>query len=101
MGRNKGTHKTGGRKAGTANKSTTNIREKIFKLVSDNMETLESDILCLEPEKRIDVVIKLLPYAAPKVLPAAELMNEKKSAITDTLNLLARLKEKDDEIRDK
>lgn len=89
MGRNKGTQKTGGRKPGTVNKATTSIREKIFKLVSDNMDTLESDIQGLNPEKRIEIVIKLLPYAAPKIIPEAEIKAEKDSAINNTLKMLA------------
>jgi hypothetical protein len=93
MGREKGTTKTGGRKPGTSNKITSSIRDRIYKLVSDNMDIIEADINGLDAEKRVDAYIKLLPYVSPKLLPVAEEQQKKQnnSALNNTLDKLAQL----------
>ena len=52
----------GGRAKGTPNKLTTDVK----KLLSDAVEThFFSDLNKLTSEKRIDVLVKLLPYLLP------------------------------------
>jgi len=95
MGKIKGSPKTGGRKPGTRNKSTKEIRERIADIVSDNIEVLNEDIQQLKPEQRIDVIIKLLPWAAPKISSIDEksiLNDQKKSQLDDLLDRMSVIK---------
>lgn len=64
--------KTGGRTAGTVNKTTVEIREHYQKLVSDNLEQLDSDLKSLEPLQRLKVIIELSKFIVP-TLKATEL----------------------------
>ena len=64
--------KTGGRTKGAVNKTTTEIREHFQKLVSDNLEQLDSDLKSLEPLQRLRMVIELSKFVVP-TLRATEL----------------------------
>ena len=64
--------KTGGRTKGTVNKTTAEIREHYQKLVSDNLEQLDSDLKSLEPLQRLRMVIELSKFVVP-TLRATEL----------------------------
>ena len=66
MPKKKGTQKTGGRKAGTPNKTTTELREAINLIISDNIDTLNDDIQSLAPKDRIKFIIDLVNYVLPK-----------------------------------
>lgn len=59
--------KTGGRKKGTPNKDTKELRERISDLIDNNFENIQSDIDSLTPEKRLDFLVKLLEYSLPKL----------------------------------
>ena len=58
--------KTGGRTAGTVNKTTAETKELLQKIVSNELDHIEGMLNKLEPKERIDAVIKLLPYIVPK-----------------------------------
>ena len=60
----KGRNKTGGRKKGTPNKTTSDIRKIVFDLIDS--ETIKNDLRELNSRERLEVIIKLLPYALPK-----------------------------------
>jgi actin-like ATPase involved in cell morphogenesis len=96
MAKAKGSPKTGGRKPGTTNRSTKEIREHIANIVSENIDTLNEDLQQLKPEQRIDVIIKLLPWAAPKIssIDESSLKQEgtRKSSLQETLDKLSQLK---------
>lgn len=64
--------KTGGRTKGTVNKTTAEIREHYQKLVSDNLEQLDSDLKSLEPLQRLKMVVELSKFIVP-TLKATEL----------------------------
>ena len=64
--------KTGGRTKGAVNKTTTEIREHFQKLVSDNLEQLDSDLKSLEPLQRLKMVVELSKFIVP-TLKATEL----------------------------
>lgn len=66
MSRQKGQPKTGGREKGTPNKITKTIRECIFDVVSENIDTLKEDLKSLEPKERLQVISGLLPYVVSK-----------------------------------
>jgi hypothetical protein len=60
-------HKTGGREQGTPNKLTSDMRAILKGIVSSELERISEILEKLEPEKRADLVLKLLPYVLPKV----------------------------------
>jgi hypothetical protein len=67
MGRPKGIPKTGGRKRGTPNQTTLLFRDA---LASNGLDLAAEIVRLLPmalPEKQIDVLVQLLPYAYPKL----------------------------------
>ena len=68
MGLKKGiTNNPNGRKKGVPNKITKDLKESIKLIIENEFESLPETLQQLEPEKRIDVLIKLLPYIVPKL----------------------------------
>ena len=59
--------KTGGRKAGTPNKSTSELRELINEVVSNEIEYILDNLSKLTIAERIEVTLKLLPFSLPKL----------------------------------
>jgi hypothetical protein len=57
--------KTGGRKAGTPNQVTTDLRQWITSFIEDNKAQIEADWQSLAPKDRIQLFEKLLKYALP------------------------------------
>lgn len=76
--------KSGGRKAGTPNKTTGQIKEILTDIVSRELETLEQTLLHLTPAERLQFLIKLIGFVMPKPIPQHELPNKD---IEVTLNL--------------
>ena len=60
--------KTGGREAGTPNKVTVKVKEAIIAAVQDM--DIKADLKALEPEKRLEMLVKLLPYCCTKYSPS-------------------------------
>ena len=58
--------KTGGRKKGSKNKVTTELKDWIKSLLEANTKQLEEDLQQLEPHQRWQVVSKLLEFSIPK-----------------------------------
>jgi hypothetical protein len=71
MGRDSKGHFTSegneGRKAGTPNKTTTQIKESFQILLEDNLEQLREDILSLEPRDRVKFMLDLATFIIPKM----------------------------------
>jgi hypothetical protein len=65
----KGT-KTGGRQAGTPNKLTKELRAALKNILHQEIELLPDHFNKLEPKDRLELLVKLLPFALPKVEPA-------------------------------
>jgi|GEM_PF-201000 len=65
-GRPRGQPKTGGRKKGTPNKITGDLREWLSGFLNGNREQLEKDFAALEPDERILAFSRLLGYVIPK-----------------------------------
>ena len=59
--------KTGGRTAGTENKTTKEIRNVLKEVINNELLNIESLLNELPAKERIEVVIKLIPYILPKV----------------------------------
>jgi len=62
----KGHIKSGGRKAGTPNKSTQDMRAWIDVLLNDSRDLMISDLGKLEPKDRLMILEKLMQYTIPK-----------------------------------
>jgi hypothetical protein len=78
-------YKTGGRSAGTPNKLTRELRSGLKNILSDEIEKLPHHFQKLESKDRIELLIKLLPYALPKVNPENYDLSE--GGITDQWDL--------------
>ena len=63
----KGTPKTGGRAAGTPNKTTTDIRQFVDALIGKNLPKMEQDLNCLEPKDRLLILEKMMSYTIPRL----------------------------------
>lgn len=68
--------KTGGREKGTPNKLTKELRKALKDLLYQELENLPEHLNSLEPKDRLEILIKLLPYAIPKVEPVHHTTNE-------------------------
>ena len=62
----KGKPKTGGRKCGSANKATTDIKTKIAALMDEQFNAVSNDLDLLEPKDRVMAYLKFLEYVLPK-----------------------------------
>lgn len=58
--------KTGGRKAGTPNKSTQEMRDFMQAFLESKLDDLNEVFEQLKPKDKINALIKLLPYLMPK-----------------------------------
>lgn len=67
MGRTKGATKTGGRKKGTPNKITRNVKDWLSQLIDKNRLQIERDIKALEPKERLLILEKFMQYTTPKM----------------------------------
>ncbi len=68
--------KTGGRQQGTPNIVTRELRSVLKQIVANELQQLQTTIQGMEPEKRIDVILKLIPYVLPKVEPVPMSIDE-------------------------
>jgi hypothetical protein len=57
--------KTGGRKKGTPNKATAELRERFTSLLESNLDTMQSDLDSLEPKDRIKTLLELSKFVVP------------------------------------
>lgn len=62
----KGREKTGGRKPGSTNKATADIKTKIAALIEEHFETIKDDLEALDPKERVAAYLKFLEYVLPK-----------------------------------
>ena len=60
-------NKFGGRKPGTPNKITKDIRESFQHLIEDNLPILQNDIDSLTSKERIDVLLSMANFIIPKM----------------------------------
>lgn len=59
--------KNGGRKKGTPNKITKELRETIKEILESEFKKMPEILKSLDPEKRMNLLIKLLPFVVPKL----------------------------------
>lgn len=58
--------KTGGRTAGTPNKTPSETKELLKTILGKEVEKLGAMLAKLEPSERVNAIAKLLPYILPK-----------------------------------
>ena len=59
--------KYGGRKKGTPNKLTKELREVLKNVLYNEIENIEESLKSLEPKQRIELLVKLMPFIFPKI----------------------------------
>lgn len=59
--------KTGGRAKGTPNKLTTELRISLKNILADEIKDIPKILKDLEPKDRLELIIKLMTFALPKV----------------------------------
>ncbi|GAB4038685.1 hypothetical protein [Spirosoma jeollabukense] len=62
----KGREKTGGRKSGSTNKASTDIKSKIASLIDNQFDAIQADLETLEPKDRVSAYLKFMEYVLPK-----------------------------------
>ena len=60
---------TGGRTAGTENKTTKETRAVLKEVINNELLNIESLLCVLQPKERLELVIKLMPFVLPKLAP--------------------------------
>lgn len=68
--------KYGGRQKGTPNRITKELRSILKDLLYDEIETLKERLDALETKERVELLIKLMPFALPKVNGISHTTNE-------------------------
>jgi hypothetical protein len=59
--------KTGGRKVGTPNQVTSELRKTLKGIIAAELDALPQTLGELPARERLELLIKLLPFALPKV----------------------------------
>jgi hypothetical protein len=75
----KGTPNTKGRRVGSVNKATANVRQMVQKLFEDNISTLEEDFAQMKPTERVNAMLKLMQFILP-TLKAVQVKDEDSEA---------------------
>jgi hypothetical protein len=68
--------KYGGREAGTPNRLTKELRAVLKNILHQEIELLPDHFNKLEPKDRLELLVKLLPFALPKVEPESYQIGE-------------------------
>ena len=66
-----------GRKPGTPNKITTQMRESMHDFFMNNKEKIQEDFEALEPKDRLNFISKLFPYFMPSLTATKSEVNVK------------------------
>lgn len=77
--------KTGGRQAGTPNRSTEEVRKTLLKLLDDNLNTLQKDFDSLEAKDRATLIISLAKHCTPPAMSPERLTEEMLKQIVEYL----------------
>lgn len=65
-----------GRKKGTPDRLTKEVRTVLKELVFDEISQAQYHFEKLDPKERIELLIKLMPYVCPKIQTASHSQNE-------------------------
>ena len=69
-------NKYGGREKGTPNRITKELRSLLKDVMYDEIGALQERLDTLNPKERVELLIKLMPYALPKVTSVSHTTNE-------------------------
>ena len=69
-------NKYGGRQKGTPNRITKELRSLLKDVMYDEIGALQDRLDALNPKERVELLIKLMPYALPKVTSVSHTTNE-------------------------
>ena len=68
--------KYGGRKKGTPNRLTKELRAILKEALHKELETIGDQLEQLEPKERLEVLIKLMPFVFPRMNTMSHSMDE-------------------------
>jgi len=74
-----------GRKAGTPNKATKDIRDAFTLLIENNLSKLQEDLNGLEPKQRVKLLLDMAQFVVPK-MKSVDLKADKAETITIDFN---------------
>ena len=69
-------NKYGGRQKGTPNRITKELRSLLKDVLYEEIGALQERLDALNPKERVELLIKLMPYALPKVTSVSHTTNE-------------------------
>lgn len=87
--------KTGGRKAGTPNKATKELREQVSAFLSKNWSQVQKEFSKLEPKDKLLFIEKLLKYAVPALSSVTAKIDYSKLSDEDLDKIIETLKNQD------
>jgi hypothetical protein len=85
-----------GRKAGSLNRATKDIRDAFTLLIENNIDTLQEDLNGLEPKERVKLLLDMAQFVVPK-LRSVDLKSDVEETITIDFNESVGWNETDDE----
>jgi len=74
-----------GRKAGSLNRATKDIRDAFSLLIENNIDTLQEDLNGLEPKQRVKLLLDMAQFVVPK-LRNVDLKTDEKEIVTIDFN---------------
>ena len=74
-----------GRKAGTPNKATKDIRDAFTLLIENNLSKLQEDINGLAPKERVKLLLDMAQFVVPK-LRSIDLKTDEEEIVTIDFN---------------
>jgi len=74
-----------GRKAGSLNRATKDIRDAFTLLIENNIDTLQKDLDSLEPKERVKLLLDMAQFVVPK-LRSVDLKTDEEEIVTINFN---------------
>ena len=85
-----------GRKAGSLNRATKDIRDAFSLLIENNIDTLQKDLDSLEPKERVKLLLDMAQFVVPK-LRSIDLQTDEEEIVTIDFNESVGWNKTDDE----
>ena len=85
-----------GRKAGSLNRATKDIRDAFSLLIENNIDTLQKDLDSLEPKERVKLLLDMAQFVVPK-LRSIDLQTDEEEIVTIDFNESVGWNETDEE----
>ena len=85
-----------GRKAGSLNRATKDIRDAFTLLIENNIDTLQKDLDSLEPKERVKLLLDMAQFVVPK-LRSVDLKTDEEEIVTIDFNESVGWNKTDDE----